>query len=329
MTYSQYIFIGGCGGVIIYLTSHPLSRTSARTRPLRRPRVAPYTFLPVRATNPLRLRFTLSPYLIPLNPQLPPWLLTEHDSLWIALVINNSPAVRSASPAAGHPRVPHWCVREATRCFSPLAFSFFGGGGCCRGGRYALFTSLLPRLASTSRLTHRRTPGFCPWSLRNFLREPMNRWGERDLHVFWVGLNNNNNNRSLHVGKRRPLCGTRGQQLIGWTGRVSGDRATHCRCAAGLALGQPGITRCLCPWRPGGHYSTRADCGETETGRRGERVAHNRRAHGFHGNNYWIIRLRPQLIWLTITHRQNKNVYRAAGRALGFFCFRYKAQLKN
>lgn len=134
-TFTVYFLLGGGGGVLSYgLTSHPLSRTSARTRPLRRPRVAPYTFLPVRATNPLRLRFTLSPYLIPLNPQLPPWLLTEHDSLWIALVINNSPAVRSASPAAGHPRVPHWCVREATRCFSPLAFSFLGGGGCC-GGR--------------------------------------------------------------------------------------------------------------------------------------------------------------------------------------------------
>lgn len=108
VTFTVYFLLGvGGGGVLSYgLTSHPLSRTSARTRPLRRPRVAPYTFLPVRATNPLRLRFTLSPYLIPLNPQLPPWLLTEHDSLWIALVINNSPAVRSASPAAGHPRVP-------------------------------------------------------------------------------------------------------------------------------------------------------------------------------------------------------------------------------
>lgn len=80
-----------------------LPRTSAPSRPLYRPRAAP-TLLPVRATNPLRPRFTLSPYLIPLNPQLPPWLLTEHDRLWTALVINNSPALRSASSAAaaGH-----------------------------------------------------------------------------------------------------------------------------------------------------------------------------------------------------------------------------------
>lgn len=138
------------------------------------------------------------------------------------------------------------------------------------------------------------------------------------------------------MGKRRPLCRTWGQQLICWAGRVSGERATYCRCAAGLALGQPGLTRWLCPWRPGGHYSTKADCGERERGRRGERVAHNRRAHGFHGNNFWkrtqstwIVRLRPQLIRLTIIHKQNKNVNRAAGRELGFFCFRYRAQLKN
>lgn len=156
---------------LLYLRMHPPS-PSARSCPIH--------FLPVRATNPLRLRFTLSPYLIPLNPQLPPWLLTEHDSLWIALVINNSPAVRSDSPAAGHPRVPHWCVREATLCFSPPAFSFFG----CGGGGYALFTSLLPRLASTSRLARRCTASFAPRSLCNFLRKPMNRWGDR-TSTFW------------------------------------------------------------------------------------------------------------------------------------------------
>lgn len=62
---------------VLNLRMHPPS-PSAPTCPIH--------FLPVRATNPLRLRFTLSPYLIPLNPQLPPWLLTEHDSLWIALL---------------------------------------------------------------------------------------------------------------------------------------------------------------------------------------------------------------------------------------------------
>lgn len=51
----------------------------------------------MRATNPRRPRFTLSPYLIPLNPQLPPWLLTEHDSLRTAPVINNSPSLAASS----------------------------------------------------------------------------------------------------------------------------------------------------------------------------------------------------------------------------------------
>lgn len=102
------------------------SLTSARSRPLRRPRVAP-TLLPVRATNPLRPRFTLSPYLIPLNPQLPPWLLTEHDSLRTALVINNSPALTSsASPAAGHHTSPFTgaCVKPR-RVFTPRLFVYF------------------------------------------------------------------------------------------------------------------------------------------------------------------------------------------------------------
>lgn len=61
--------------------------------------------LPVRATNPLRPWFTLSRYLIPLNPQLPPWLLTEHDRLWTALVINNSPALRFSGRGRRTPRV--------------------------------------------------------------------------------------------------------------------------------------------------------------------------------------------------------------------------------
>lgn len=115
-----------------------------RSRPLRRPRVAP-TLLPVRATNPLRPRFTLSPYLIPLNPQLPPWLLTEHDSLRTALVINNSPALRSASPAAGHRASPHRltvaCVEPQLTprfFFSLLVFVYF----IPAARRVALFTSL-------------------------------------------------------------------------------------------------------------------------------------------------------------------------------------------
>lgn len=117
----------------VYLPRRSL--TSARSRPLRRPRVAP-TLLPVRATNPLRPRFTLSPYLIPLNPQLPPWLLTEHDSLRTALVINNSPALRSASPAAGHRASPH---RLTVACVEPqLTPRFFFSLSWC------LFTSSRP-----------------------------------------------------------------------------------------------------------------------------------------------------------------------------------------
>lgn len=137
----------------VYLPRRSL--TSARSRPLRRPRVAP-TLLPVRATNPLRPRFTLSPYLIPLNPQLPPWLLTEHDSLRTALVINNSPALRSASPAAGHRASPHRltvaCVEpQLTPRFPPLSPGvclLHPGRSACRTF-YLLATALerQPRLA--------------------------------------------------------------------------------------------------------------------------------------------------------------------------------------
>lgn len=175
------------------------SLTSAPSRPVCRPRAAP-TLLPVRATNPLRPWFTLSPYLIPLNPQLPPWLLTEHDRLWTALVINNSPALGSASPAAAAGHRASSLVRACSHAvLSLLAFVYLILAARCltRGD----FTSLLlcaasgqSRLAlptksplrsrqplgvsdvATSALPHGE---FClrRRSLRNFLRTLRNRWG--------------------------------------------------------------------------------------------------------------------------------------------------------
>lgn len=120
MSHTQKIFIITCR----HRCLPHRSLTSAPSRPLCRPRAAP-TLLPVRATNPLRPWFTLSPYLIPLNPQLPPWLLTEHDRLWTALVINNSPALRSASPAAAAGHRTFSLVRACSHAvFSLLAFVY-------------------------------------------------------------------------------------------------------------------------------------------------------------------------------------------------------------
>lgn len=180
--------------------------TSFRSRP--HPKL-PYTLLPVSATNPLRPRFTLSPYLIPLKPQLPSWLLTEHDSLWTALVINNSPVVRSVSPAAGHPHVPHWCVREATLCFFTSSVSCFGLRGGIR--TFHLFVSVagteVPSDVATFALPHE----FCPRSLHNFVRKLKNRW-RIGLPYFNIRTTQN---RNILVWKARPLQDS-GQQLIWW-----------------------------------------------------------------------------------------------------------------
>ncbi len=43
-----------------------------------------FFFSPVNGIIPCRPCFTPSPYLIPLNPQLPFWFLCEHDRLWSA-----------------------------------------------------------------------------------------------------------------------------------------------------------------------------------------------------------------------------------------------------
>lgn len=206
--------------------------TSFRSRP--HPKL-PYTLLPVSATNPLRPRFTLSPYLIPLKPQLPSWLLTEHDSLWTALVINNSPVVRSVSPAAGHPHVPHWCVREATLCFFTSSVSCFGLRGGIR--TFHLFVSVAGTEVPSDVATFALPNEFCPRSLHNFVRKLKNRW-RIGLPYFNIRTTQN---RSILVGKAHR---TRGNS---WSGeRVSRKRATYCRCESRLPLWQPGLTRCLC-----------------------------------------------------------------------------------
>lgn len=198
---------------VLNLRMHPPS-PSAPTCPI-------HFFLPVRATNPLRLRFTLSPYLIPLKP--PAAALVTH---WTRQPVNRPGLLIIHQPCAPILRpqdtraYPNWCVREATLCFSPPALSFFlgGVGGGCGEGDTHFSPPCYRDWHRRPRPTRRCTARFAlPISLRNFLRNPMNRWwwwwwwrGDRTSTFWWTDKNKNSNNRSLHVGKRRPLCRTRG-----------------------------------------------------------------------------------------------------------------------
>lgn len=222
------------------------SLTSAPSRPRRRPRAAP-TLLPVRATNPLRPWFTLSPYLIPLNPQLPPWLLTEHDRLWTALVINNSPALRSASPAAAAGHRTFSLVRACSHAvFSLLAFCLLKFG--CSRSHAGIRTfpapcyCVQPRVpgwrcppspamvqlwclsaVATSALPHgdfcfrRRPLRNFPWTLRS-------RWRRNSTISY-------RQSRSMHRGKSSSP--QQEQQLIWWA-RKQRVQATYCQDSARL-----------------------------------------------------------------------------------------------
>lgn len=239
---------------------------------------------------------------------------------------------------------PNWCVREATVCFSTSSTFIFYFFFVCGGGGYALFTSLLPRLASTSRPARRCTPSFALPISAQLSPEPRwtgggggggetgpPRFDERTkIRTVITGVSTWGSgvpSAGLGGATADLVSGTRkrGAPLLTVAAQPdwrSVSRSSHAVCVRGdpVDITAPGRTAAR----------------ERERGRRDERVAQNRRAHGFHGNNSWkrsqsawIVRLRPLLIWLTTIPKQNKNVYRAAGRALGFFCFRYKAQLKS
>lgn len=156
--------------------------------------------------------------------------------------------------------------------------------------------------------------------------------GGSDFHI----LISEQHKIGTYSWERRVLCRTRGNS---WSGeRVSRKRATYCRCASRLPLWQPGLTRCLCRWRTVGHYGT----GTVE--REGEREEGESIAQQASARISWKYQLEANLNHLectslssfcvdweefTIICKENKDVYRAAGRVLGFFCFRYKAQLKK